>query len=221
MLGFLIFVGVAALGGGAYYLKRSGAFSAKPPLDNLPLGAREFTSLATPGPAQKPALPKSGIGHQYDAIIADIARREGISPVLLKAIVAKETYFDEEAVNPEQTFTLGGVTYPPSSNAGRQKLREFISRGGDPATIGLNPSLGLAQVRVRTGKHFIPGLDAVELFDPKTNLTASARLLRELLGAGITLDTIDAYNVGQDLHPRNFPYRDKVKQFFAQFQGDF
>lgn len=166
-------------------------------------------------------MTQSGIGNSYDALISAIADREGVDPALLKAIIKRETNFDEEAVNPEQTFTIYGTTYAPSSVQGRRRLHDFIVGGGDPSSIGVNPSLGLAQVRFSTGKYFIPGLEAKELFDPQTNLTASARLLRELADAGITLETIDAYNVGQDLSPRNLPYRDEVKKNYQLFRGDF
>jgi len=168
---------------------------------------------------------KSGIGNEWDALIAAIADAEKVDPVLLKAIVKKESRFDEEAVNPEQSFTINGQTYSPSSSTGRRLLHDFIAAGGDPASLGLNPSLGLAQVRVSTGKFFIPGLEARELFDPKTNLTASARLLVQLFDAGVRLETIDGYNVGQgrvlsgDL--RNFPYRDEVNRNYALFKNDF
>jgi len=176
-------------------------------------------------PVSETEKPKSGIGNQYDALISSVANAESVDPVLLKAIVATETDFDEEAVNPEQSFTLNGVSYSPSDGRGRKALRDFIAAGGDPASIGLNPSLGLAQVRVGNGKHFIPGLQALELFDPQTNLTASSRLLRELVHAGVTLETIDAYNVGQGRvlsgELRNLPYRDKAKRNYAIFQTDF
>jgi len=168
---------------------------------------------------------KSGIGNEWDALIAAIADAEKVDPVLLKAIVKKESRFDEEAVNPEQSFTINGQTYSPSSSTGRRLLHDFIAAGGDPASLGLNPSLGLAQVRVSTGKVFIPGLEARELFDPKTNLTASARLLVQLFDAGVRLETIDGYNVGQgrvlsgDL--RTFPYRDEVNRNYALFKNDF
>src|SRR5260370_13564213 len=168
---------------------------------------------------------KSGIGDDYDALISSVATAEGADPVLLKAIVRKESDFDEEAINPERTFTLNGVTYSPSSSEGRKRLHDFIAGGGDPASIGVNPSLGLASVRVSTGKHFMPGLQALELFDPQMNLTLSAKLLRELKGAGITLETIDAYNVGQSRvlsgELRNLPYRDEVRANYALFQNDF
>jgi len=209
MIPLLIAAGLAGLGGLAYWLKTRRASS--------PLPVREFLTSA-----DAPVLKRtSGIGNDYDALILTVAGAEGIDPVLLKAIVKKETNFDEEAVNPEQTFTIYGKTYAPSSLEGRRRLRDFIAGGGDPHSLGINPSLGLAQVRLSTGKHFISGLEPQELFDPQTNLTASARLLRELADAGITLETIDAYNVGQDLSPRNLPYRDAVKKNYELFRGDF
>jgi hypothetical protein len=52
-------------------------------------------------------------------------------------------------------------------------------------------------------------------------LEAASALLAQLFAAGITLDTIDAYNVGQNLSVRNLPYRDKVNAYARQFAGDF
>src|SRR5260370_25456832 len=137
---------------------------------------RSKLSALFQGPGQAPLNPavdagggsvlvskvKSGIANEWDALIAAIADAEKVDPVLLKAIVKQESGFDEEAVNPEQSFTINGQTYSPSSSTGRRLLHDFIAAGGDPASIGLNPSLGLAQVRVSTGKFFIPGLEARE-----------------------------------------------------------
>ncbi len=160
---------------------------------------------------------------KYDKEIAAAAAEHLISPVILKAIVAKESGFNPNAINPEKTFTLDGVTYSPSDRAGRAKLRQFIFSGGNPKVLGLNPSIGLAQVRLGIARKVLrdPALGAAELFDPALNLRASAALLSELIAGGITLQTIDAYNVGQDLQPRNLPYRDAVVKFARQFEGDF
>ncbi|MGH7744699.1 MAG: transglycosylase SLT domain-containing protein, partial [Candidatus Dormibacteria bacterium] len=199
---FAILAGLFGLGGIVYHFYKKGAIS---PV-SVPSGTSPDFSATVSG---APNPNKSGIGTAYDGIISQVANTEGADPILLKAIVKKESNFDEEAVNPETTFTLGGVTYGPNDSGGRKALHDFISGGGDPASIGLNPSLGLAQVRVGIGKAFIPGLEAIQLFDPETNLTASARLLKQLAAAGITLDTIDAYNEGQALDRRNLPYRDE------------
>lgn len=207
-----IIIGLGAIGAAAawFALRRNSASNA------LPAG-----TLPTSNPFATPLAAKSGIGNEWDQLISLVASREGVDPALLKAIVKKESGFDEEAVNPERSFFLYGKSYGPGDLSGRRALHDFIAGGGDPASIGLNPSLGLAQVRVSIGKKFIPGLDAIQLFDPQTNLTASARLLRQLAKAGITLDTIDAYNVGQDLSPRNLPYRDEVRANYALFVPDF
>lgn len=161
---------------------------------------------------------------KYDKQIAGVAAEFSVPPHILKAIVAKESSFNPDAINPEKPFTLNGVAYSASDKTGRAKLRQFILDGGNPLTaLGVNPSIGLAQVRLKIARKVLrdPGLGAAELFDPIMNLRASAALLRELISAGITLDTIDAYNVGQDLQPRNLPYRDRVVKFARQFEGDF
>jgi hypothetical protein len=185
----------------------------------MPMGnAGDLTGAGSSG-AGSPQ--KSGLGNQWDVLIQQVAAAERVEPALLKAIVAKESYFDEEALNPERDFVLNGVSYGQYDSAGTKALHDFIAAGNDPKSIGLNPSLGLAQVRVSEGQSFIPGLQAVELFDPQTCLTASARLLRQLFDAGITLDTIDAYNEGQALHRRKLPYRDAVNAYYVRFKGDF
>lgn len=164
---------------------------------------------------------------RFDPLIADAASRQGIPPHILKAIVAKESGFNPDAINPESSFILDGVTYSPGSSQGRGQLRDFLKSGGSLSSVRrisgrqLNPSIGLAQVRVSTARKFILGVQAFELFNPVTNLTAASELLRELFSAGITLDTIDAYNVGQDLSPRNLPYRDRVRNFARTFEKDF
>jgi soluble lytic murein transglycosylase-like protein len=208
---------VGAFAGFALYLRqKSPALSSAGAMQGGIAGGSGSMGNAGAGPSQK-----SGVATQFDSLIAGVAGAEGVDPVLLKAIIKRESNFDEEAVNPEKDFVLEGVAYAQYDRTGLGLLHDWIAAGNDPASIGLNPSLGLAQVRVGTGKKFVAGLDAAQLFDPQTNLTASARLLRELFAAGITLDTIDAYNVGQSLHIRNISYRDAVKGFYAQFRGDF
>ncbi len=167
-------------------------------------------------------MPKNYKG-PFDEQIESAAHSYGIPPHVLKAIVRRETNFEPNAINPEHSFTLDGVTYSAENRTGRNRLRDFIVSGGDPASLGLNPSIGLAQVRVRTAQNVLrsPRITAAALFNPVTNLSAAAALLKELFAAGITLDTIDAYNVGQDLSPRNLPYRDAVKGFARQFERDF
>ncbi len=208
-----IIAGLALAGAGIVYY-----FSTRTKPEGLPgetVSAPEETT-------QVPSLPaKSGLGNDFDDLIRTVANAELVSPAILKAIVAKESFFDADAINPEKNFTINGVTYPQYDKRGQGVLRAFIKEKEDPLTLGINPSLGLAQVRVTIGQKMIPGLDAWELFIPQTNLTASGRLLRELLDAGITLDTIDAYNVGQGLRIRNLKYRDEVNSYYARFVGDF
>jgi hypothetical protein len=214
-------------GGGAllYHYREKIASLFKGPAQGQLQFAADGSSDAGGGTPQAPAKPKSGIANEFDALISAVASRENSDPVLIKAIVQTETEFDEEAVNPEKTFTIGGQTFSASSSTGRRLLHDFIANGGDPASLGVNPSLGLAQVRVSTGRFFIPGLEAKELFDPQTNLTACARFLNQLSDQGIRLDTIDAYNVGEPRvksgELRNLPYRDKVNKNYRLFQTDF
>jgi hypothetical protein len=159
---------------------------------------------------------------QYNALIAQAAAAAGIDPVLLKAICATETGFDPNAINPEQDFTLNGVQYGQNDRNARAQLVAWIKDGNRPASIGLNPSCGIAQVRVSNGQKFISGLDAWDLFDPAVCLEAAAYLIAD---DGTTLDTADMYNVGHGLNwlrgVRNLPYRAKVQDFYSRFAGDF
>jgi hypothetical protein len=166
--------------------------------------------------------PPSGVAMQDNPLIAQAAKAAGIDPVLLKAIVATETGFRPDAINPEQDFILDGVTYGQNDANGRRLLVSWIKDGNDPASIGLNPSCGIAQVRVSNGKTFIRGIDAWDLFDPPICLQAAAYLIRD---DGTTLETADMYNVGHGLNwfrgVRNPAYQAKVADFYSRFAGDF
>lgn len=168
------------------------------------------------------AAGSSGVATQWDAAIAQAAVAASIDPVLLKSIVATETGFNPDAINPEKDFTLNGVSYKQYDRAGQAQLVAWIKAGNEPSTIGLNPSLGIAQVRVANAKKFISGLNAWDLFDAPTCLEAAAYLIAD---DGTTLDTADMYNVGNGSNwargVRNAPYRTKVQTFYAEFAGDF
>jgi hypothetical protein len=166
--------------------------------------------------------PPSGRASQFDPLIAQAASAAGIDPVLLKAICAEESGFNPDSINPESDFTLNGVSYTQNDPAGRRLLVAWIKQGNDPASIGLNPSCGIAQVRVSNAKKFIAGLSPWDLFDAGTCLEAAAYLIAD---DGTTVDTADIYNVGHGLNwlrgVRNIPYRTKVQGYYAQFLGDF
>jgi hypothetical protein len=166
--------------------------------------------------------PPSGVAMQYNSLIAVAASAAGVDPVLLKSICAVESGFNVNSINPEKDFTLNGVSYGQNDPAGRKALVAWMKDGNDPATIGLNPSCGIAQVRVGNAKQFISGLDPWDLFDPATCLEAAAYLMADM---GITLDTADMYNVGHGLNwlrgVRNAPYQAKVADFYSRFTGDF
>jgi hypothetical protein len=176
----------------------------------------------TPPDASASSRSPSGVATQWTAAIAQAATTAGIDPVLLKSIVAQETGFNPDAINPEKDFVLNGVSYKQYDRAGQRALVAWIKQGNEPATIGLNPSLGLAQVRVANAKKFISDLNAWDLFDAATDLLAAAYLIAD---DGTTLDTADMYNVGNGKNwangVRNLPYRTKVQNYYAQFAGDF
>jgi len=166
--------------------------------------------------------PPSGVAMQYNPLIAQAAKAAGIDPVLLKAICAVETGFRPNSINPEQDFILDGVTYGQNDSNGRALLVAWIKDGNDPASIGINPSCGIAQVRVSNGKKFIAGLDPWDLFDAGVCLQAAAYLIAD---DGTTLETADMYNVGHGLNwfrgVRNPAYQAKVADFYSRFAGDF
>src|SRR5262249_3308750 len=99
--------------------------------------------------------------------------------------------------NREQDFILDGVTYGQNDSNGRALLVAWIKDGNDPASIGLNPSCGIAQVRVSNGKKFIAGLDPWDLFDAGVCLQAAAYLIA---ADGTTLDTAVMYNAWQGMN---------------------
>lgn len=161
---------------------------------------------------------------KYDAAIFNAANASRVEPALLKGIVAIESNFDPLAINPEQLFTLGGQTFTAASARGREALRDAILGGFDPASIGVDPSIGLAQVRVSTARDFVSGVTAHQLFSPETNLAAAARFVAWLFSNGITHEMIDAYNVGLTnvrRGVRNIAYRDRVLSARARFVDDF
>jgi|SRR5579859_74453 len=183
-------------------------------------GTGENSGDSAGSDAAKPA--RSGVASQYDSMIFDAAHKAQIDPILLKAICAAETGFNPNAINPEKDFTFNGQSYAQYDRAGQVLLVDWIKQGNDPATIGLNPSCGIAQVRVSNGKKFITGLDAWDLFDPATCLEAAAYLIAD---DGTTLEIADMYNVGHGLNwfrgVRNLPYLEKVTEFYNDFAGDF
>ena len=166
--------------------------------------------------------PPSGVAMQWNALIAQAATAAGIDPVLLKAIAAQETGFRPDAINPEKDFILNGVSYKQYDRTGQAHLVAWIKAGNEPASIGLNPSCGIAQVRVGNAKKFIAGIDAWDLFDPAVCFEAAAYLIAD---DGTTLDTADKYNVGNGSNwargVRNLPYRAKVANFYSRVAGDF
>ncbi len=210
----LVWIGAAVAAAAAFFAYRifnpSMAFAAE--------GDVGSSGDASGGSAASP----SGIAMQWNAPIAQAAAAARIDPALLKSIVATETGFNPDAINPEKDFVLNGVSYSQYDRAGQRALVAWIKDGNEPATIGLNPSCGIAQVRVSNAKKFISGLNAWDLFEAATCLEAAAYLIAD---DGTTLDTADMYNVGNGTNwargVRNVPYRTKVQTFYAEFQGDF
>jgi len=167
--------------------------------------------------------PPSGVAMRWNDLILAAAKAAGIDPVLLKSICAQETGFNPDAINPEKDFTLNGVSYSQYDRAGQRLLIAWIKDGNNPASIGLDPSCGIAQVRVdKIRKFFAAGVDAWDLFDPSICLQAAAFLIAD---DGTTLDTADMYNVGHGSNwargVRNAPYLLKVQNYYQRFAGDF
>jgi soluble lytic murein transglycosylase-like protein len=212
-----VVIGIVVLGGFAVFLFANPSFAFAASGDG-----GDSSGDSPSGETSADAPPPSGVHPEFDPLIAQAAKDAGVDPVLLKAICATESGFNPDSINPEKDFILNGVSYGQNDRAGRLLLVQWIKAGNDPASIGLNPSCGLAQVRVGNAKKFISGLDAWDLFDPATGLEAGAYALADM---GATLDTADMYNVGHGTNlargVRNAPYQARVAMFYSQFQGDF
>ncbi|OQW40309.1 MAG: hypothetical protein A4C66_10770 [Nitrospira sp. HN-bin3] len=217
---FFAFVLVSAGAAAAYFVLRkpslpAGAFRVEPGQGNVAAAPGIVESLV-----QGVKAIVSGES-RFDNLIASFSRSRSVNPAWLKGIIRQESNFNPDAINPEKTFVLYGTSYGANDKAGRKLLLEWIRAGNDPRVLGLNPSIGLAQIRVGTARALGFNVTARDLLDPSQNVQVAASLLAQLTAAGITLETIDAWNVGQDLKPRNFPYRDRVKAYAAEFAGDF
>jgi hypothetical protein len=197
------------------------AFAAESDAGGGDSGGSEPDEDFSPATAPARSAP-SGVAMQWNDAIAQAASNAGIDPALLKAIAATETNFNPNAINPEKDFMVNGVSYKQYDSAGQRALVAWIKAGNEPALIGLNPSLGIAQVRVGNAKTFISGLHAWDLFDPATCFLAAAFLIRD---DGTDFDTLDMYNVGNGSNwargVRNLPYRAKAQSFYTKFVGDF
>lgn len=166
----------------------------------------------------------SGVAMQWNDAILAAAEQANVDPVMMKSLTAEESGFNADSINPEKDFMLDGVSYGQNDRAGRAALVAWIKEGNDPASIGLNPSCGMMQIRVSIAKQFIRGLDAWDLFDPATNFEAGSYLMRQM-GDGLSYDTADAWNVGLGSNwsngVRNEAYRAKVQNYYDKFRGDF
>lgn len=214
LLGLLIAVPIATYLAVTHF---SGAFAFA--------GAPDSGGGSEDASADSTSLPSpSGVAMQFNDAIAAAAARAGVDPVMMKALTAVESGFVNTSINPEKDFMLNGVSYGQNDRAGRAALVAWIQDGNDPASIGLNPSIGMMQIRVSIAKQFISGLDAWDLFDPATNFEAGADLMAQM-GAGLSYDTADAWNVGLGTNwrngVRNAPYLAKAQSFYDKFRGDF
>lgn len=128
----------------------------------------------------------------FGAEIEAAARRFGVDPCLLAAVVRQESNFDKNAIRHEPSLGTGPDGLPAAS-------------------------IGLAQVLVSTARDFRPGIGRPELFGVKTNLEVAAELISWLNKNGVTMPLgIDAYNMGIGNFRRgnrNFYYRDRVIRF--------
>src|SRR6266446_6895797 len=149
----VLVIAVAAAMGAGYlvwkHLENVSAFAADGPGTDGVVGSDLGSSSAD----SAPSLPSpSGVAMQYNAAIFAAAQRAGVDPVLMKALTAKETGFNANAINPEKNFTFDGTSYAQYDRAGQRLLVAWIKEGNDPAAIGLNPSLGMMQIRVGNAK---------------------------------------------------------------------
>src|SRR5258708_19977802 len=79
-----------------------------------------------------PSHSPSGVAMQWNAAIAQAASAASIDPAVLKAIVATETGFNPDAINPEKDFILGGVSYNQYDRAAHPPLVASIKDCTEP-----------------------------------------------------------------------------------------
>lgn len=157
-------------------------------------------------PAMEPAVPLNADAEAilalrprsyataFDGEIAAAARRHGVDPLLLHAVITQESRYKHLAV----------------SHAGARGLMQVMPQTGR--------GLGVA--------------DARHLFDPRTNIDAGARFLKQLwvrLGGRIDL-VLAAYNAGEGAVRRHGmrvpPFREtrdyvvKVKAIYTRLAGE-
>jgi len=175
--------------------------------DELPPSSRDVSDV----PSLSDIPPESSRWNwrgPYDRLIFLASGRQRTLSALLKAIAEHESGQNPLRVNPEragisESYVLG------------------LIRAGGELPDRLNPSIGFLQIRFSTARNLEPGVTAHDLLDVGMNLRVGFKLMDQLQRAGIRLETIDAWNVGQDLEPRNLPYRDNIVRLFNGFVEDF
>ncbi len=98
---------------------------------------------------------------------------------------------------------------------------------GDPNAVSSSRCLGLMQLLPSTARGY--GIDLAQIFDPRTNVLAGARVLHDY-GASVNLDrALAAYNLGpgavkrrmshEGFNPSTFDYVVKVKKILSLLEG--
>lgn len=207
----------------------SGGDTSLPPPDvkDLPDSLQNIANLVLT--IQPTVAQKQTIGNQmsrWDGAIQENSDLTGVDPVLIKAIIEVESGGNPLAIN------------PVNKNISASELRSKIladSDGGwiildDPTYRALNgnrsldPSCGLMQVRVSTASEIDDTISPQSLLDGDTCIRVGSKHLANILAQGVTLDTIDAYNMGVGnlrKNKRNMDYRNKVNNWYEQFKNDF
>jgi soluble lytic murein transglycosylase-like protein len=116
----------------------------------------------------------------YDKDFDELGKKWSIPPNLLRAIAKKESNFNPNALNPDNSVDGNERNYPNGSR-----------------------DIGLMQVNSSTGKHY--GYSRADLLVPRKCIECACRVLidnRRDLGAKYSIYTWPAsYNVGPDLTP--------------------
>lgn len=142
-------------------------------------------------------MSKAASNTGFDSLIDSAAARYGVSGALIRAIIEVESGFNPNAYNGE------GLNDPNQGSFGLGQIQH--------------------SARFSWPRYFAaPGNWPQDLYKPEVNIDMTARVLRYFLSRGYTVDTIDAYNVGETAYKkgvRNTAYRQKVLEAYRRYSG--
>jgi len=131
---------------------------------------------------------------------------------------------------PSQVAQMSIAKYEPLINAAASKyqvdpalLKAVITQesNGNPNAVGGVGEIGLTQIRPSTARDLMPGITRKDLFNPETNINASAAYLRKLTDTfGNDYDkVISSYNAGQGNVQRGTVSRKTTLNYLPRVKG--